>query len=229
MKVYITTQIYLFSSESKKCKLPLFVENQMELQKEMKHTKVVLCGSSSVGKTTILQRILNKNIHMIPNETMGVGFASVVYKLNNTDVPLNIWDTAGQEAFRSLVSIYFKNAEIVVLTFDITSRKSFDDIHDWIDEVNANCGDEDPVFVLCGNKQDKSNEREVSPTEIAEFASIFDIPYFEVSAFTNSGIEELMNYIAEEATGLKSAVHKTEGPQAASLKEASSDERKKCC
>lgn len=185
----------------------------MELQQEAKHTKVVLCGSASVGKTTILQRILNKNVHSTPNETMGVGFASVVYNLNGADVPLNIWDTAGQEAFRSLVSIYFKNAEIVILTFDVTSRKSFDDIRDWIDEVNANCGDDDPHFVLCGNKIDVPGAREVSPAEIAEFSHTFDIPHFEVSAFTNSGIDELMTHIAGAAAGLRTAAHHTAAPQ----------------
>ncbi|KAH0795378.1 Ras-related protein Rab-5B [Histomonas meleagridis] len=178
----------------------------MESNKEGTHTKVVLCGSSSVGKTTILQRILNKDVHSIPSETMGVGFATVIYRVENTDVALNIWDTAGQEQFRSLVSIYFKNAEIVILTFDITSLKSFEDIRDWMDEVNANCGDEDPYFVLCGNKSDLEDDREISQPEIIEFARSFDMEYFEVSAYANTGIDSIMYHIAKKALDQKVAL-----------------------
>ncbi|KAH0796024.1 ras family protein [Histomonas meleagridis] len=160
-----------------------------------KNTKVVLCGSSSVGKTTILQRILNKEIDNIPS-TLGVGFATIYYTYNETKVGLNLWDTAGQEAFRSLVNIYFRDAEIAVLVFDLSNMNSFRAIRGWIDDVQENCGKESPSFILCGNKSDRRNERKVQQHDIDELAKAFKMHYFEVSAYENTGINDLLQKIA---------------------------------
>ncbi|OHS93427.1 Ras-related protein RABH1c [Tritrichomonas foetus] len=191
------------------------------------HTKVVICGSSSVGKTTLLQRILKKDISSTPSETMGVGFASIIYIHENRELPLNLWDTAGQEAFRSLVNIYFRNTEIAILVFDITVIQSFNDINRWIQEMNANCGDSQPDFILVGNKSDLKDNRALTIQQITDFAKSNNMSYFEVSAVENTGIEELMKEIGSLAVHHKDAIRemldKTQNI------DVPSEDKKKCC
>ena len=160
-------------------------------------SKVVLCGDTAVGKTTILNCILQKDVHVPPEETTSVGFASVIYKEGGEDLHINVWDTAGQEAYRSLVSVYFKNADVAVFVFDITSKQSFLDIPTWIEEMNAHCGDEDPEFVLVGNKIDLEDERQVDADEAEKFADENDMVYVEVSAQANEAVDVMMKEVTD--------------------------------
>ena len=160
-------------------------------------SKVVLCGDTAVGKTTILNCILQKDVTVPPGETMGVGFASVIYKGNGEDMHINVWDTAGQETYRSLVNVYFKNADVAIFVFDVTSKQSFLDIPTWIEEMNAHCGDEDPEFMLVGNKIDLEGDRQVGPDEGEKFAGDNDMVYIEVSAQANEGIDAMMKEVTD--------------------------------
>ena len=166
------------------------------------HSKVVLCGSSSVGKTTILQQILKKELTETPCTTMGVGFASVIYTLDNYQIPLNIWDTAGQEAYRSLVNIYFRNVQIALIVFDVTSHQSFEAVSEWVDEVRTNCGDTNPIICVVGNKIDKNDQRIIQSAEAKGFADICHYHYLEVSAIKNQGIDDLMSFLAHSCLKL---------------------------
>lgn len=171
----------------------------MDKDNKIPHTKVVFCGSPSVGKTTLLQQILKKDVTETPTTTMGVGFASVIYQIDDYDIPLNFWDTAGQEAYRSLVNIYLRNVEIAVIVYEITSTKSFEAVPEWIDEVRAYCGEKDPVICLVGNKLDQSENRAISFSDALQYAEPFHYKCFEVSAISNDGVNELMEFLGRTA------------------------------
>jgi len=162
----------------------------------MRNTKVVICGDSSVGKTSILQRILKKDMSKPTETTMGAGFANVIYSLNGEQIPLNLWDTAGQEAYRSLVDIYFRGTDIAVIVFDVTSQKSFDAVQSWIDELYANVVNTDPSLVLIGNKVDKAGSRAILIEDGFDLAKKLHCEYFDISAVSGIGIDDFMQHIA---------------------------------
>ena len=157
--------------------------------------KVVICGSSTVGKTTIFNQIVNHRFDMETTSTTGASFASVTYQLNDEEVHINFWDTAGQEEYRSLVNIYFRETDAVLIVFDLTKHKTFEDVDSWMDEVYANCGIPLPQVIVIGNKSDLEENREVTQNQIDEFILKTSIPYFEISAKSGSNVELLMKNI----------------------------------
>lgn len=159
-------------------------------------SKVVLCGSSTVGKTTIFSRIVNNHADLETKSTTGASFASIQYEYQNEVLNINLWDTAGQEEYRSLVNIYFRESNVVLIIFDLTSHKSFEDVDEWIDEIFANCGEPLPTLLIVGNKSDLEDSRKVTSEEINTFSLNSKIPYYEVSAITGENIGLLMQNVA---------------------------------
>jgi small GTP-binding protein len=94
----------------------------------------------------------------IYDATVGVEFGNFVVKIEDKICKLQIWDTAGTECFRSITRIFYRNAVMVFVVFDVTSRKSFESIPDWVNEVTQN-GEEDAIMYLIGNAIDKEEER----------------------------------------------------------------------
>lgn len=164
------------------------------------HTKVVICGEASVGKSTVFVRLLNQDISDCQPSTMGAAFSSTnEFIYEGKQVPINLWDTAGQEAYRSLVNIYFRRAEIALIVFDLTRKETFEQILDWIDAIHINTGIENTAIAIIGNKADLADQRDVDDEFIQKLTKEENVPYFEVSAFENSNINALYSYIAETA------------------------------
>ncbi|OHS93564.1 GTP-binding protein ryh1 [Tritrichomonas foetus] len=163
------------------------------------YAKAVLCGSSSVGKTTIFSRILQKNLNTEFPSTMGASFASVKVPFNDEEITVNLWDTAGQEEYRSLVNIYFRNSNIALIVFDLTNHESFDQVDEWIDEILANCGDSPPNFLIIGNKSDLIYDKKVTDEEINDYIETIKCPYFEISAKEGQNFGDLCKKIGELA------------------------------
>lgn len=159
-------------------------------------SKVVLCGSSTVGKTTIFSRIVNNHADLETKSTTGASFASVQYEYQNQVLNINLWDTAGQEEYRSLVNIYFRESNAVLIIFDLTNHKSFEDVDVWIDQIYANCGEPLPAIIIVGNKSDLEDLRQVPQEEINIFSQNSKLPYYEVSAITGENINLLMENVA---------------------------------
>ena len=100
--------------------------------------KIVLLGESGVGKTSIIQRYINNTFNPANPTTGGANFVSkrIKFKEENQEIKFEIWDTAGQERFRSLAKVFYKNASICVLVYDITRRQSFEQLEKfWVEEV----------------------------------------------------------------------------------------------
>ena len=131
--------------------------------------KFVIIGDSGVGKSNILLRYMNNTFSEDFKATVGVEFGAKNIEINGRIYRIQIWDTAGQENFRSIARAYYKNSICACIVYDITSRNSFNSVQSWIDD----CTKQTPrniLLLLIGNKNDLNDKREVQYEEGEEFA-----------------------------------------------------------
>ena len=150
--------------------------------------KFIVIGSSGVGKTAILTRLVDHTFTGESQSTIGVEFIATDIDVDGTPVKLQIWDTAGQERFRAIAKAYFRSAIGVILVFDLTDRKSFDDLTQWLNDVHAHC-DPNAVVTLIGNKSDLEASRKISESEAKAFADLHQLNYLETSALGGDNVE----------------------------------------
>ena len=154
--------------------------------------KVVLVGDSSVGKTNIMSKYLKNEFHEDSKATVGVEFGVKNFKIENNIVKVQIWETAGEERYRSITNAYYKGAKGSLLIYDITNKKSFENIEKWISDLKANTGD-NISMILLGNKTDLEEKRAVSIEEGKNKAEFYNITFMETSAFNGNNIQEAFN------------------------------------
>jgi small GTP-binding protein len=159
--------------------------------------KFIIIGSSGVGKTAILKRLVEDTFSVESQSTIGVEFDSTVIDVDGQQVKLQIWDTAGQERFRSIAKAYFRNAVGVILVFDITERKTFDEVNMWLNDVRSLC-DPAAVVILIGNKTDLAQDRVVTLAEAEQFAQHHQLTYLETSAMKGTNVREAFVRVATQ-------------------------------
>ena len=157
--------------------------------------KIIVLGSSSVGKTCILIRGFD-NIYNETISTVGIDFKTRLCKFEDKKMKVNYIDTAGQEQFRAISLNYLKGADGVILVFDVTNRETFELVNSWIDDIREN-NQMSIAKILIGNKIDLVEERDVSKTEGEQLANILECPYFETSAKTGKNVNEALDEIAK--------------------------------
>lgn len=158
--------------------------------------KTLLIGDSHVGKSSIISQFLEERYNDTYSCTIGVDFKSVILDIKDKLVKILLWDTAGQERFRSIVQLYYRNTNAIILVFDITNRDSFNNIKNWLDEINKNLPDY-TTKILIGNKLDIEDKRNISKEEAILFSKQNRfINYFETSAKKNINIEQIFLTIA---------------------------------
>lgn len=157
--------------------------------------KFIVIGSSGVGKTAILKRLVDDVFTSESQSTIGVEFLATTIEVEGQSVKLQIWDTAGQERFRSIAKAYFRSAIGVILVFDLTDRKSFDDLNQWLNDIHALC-DPNAVVTLIGNKLDLAEQRSITSGEAESFAQLHQLTYFETSALGGDNIQEAFHRTA---------------------------------
>ena len=159
--------------------------------------KYIIIGDSSVGKSNILLRYVHNSFNPEFLTTIGVEFGAKNIEINKKIFRIQIWDTAGQENFRSITRAYYKNSVCALIVYDISNRSSFENVISWIED----CKGQSPksiFIILVGNKNDLENERQVSYEEGLEFAKNNNIVFFETSAKTGKNISELFQTSAIE-------------------------------
>ena len=154
--------------------------------------KIVLIGDTSVGKTNILSKYLKGEFDPKSKSTVGVEFGVKNFKIENNIVKVQIWETAGEERYRSITNAYYKGAKGSLLIYDITNKKSFENIEKWISDLKANTGD-NISMILLGNKTDLEEKRVVSTEEGKNKAEFYNITFMETSAFNGNNIQEAFN------------------------------------
>ena len=162
--------------------------------------KVVLVGESGVGKTCIISRFISGAFDFNVSSTNGASYASknVQYDKLGKSLLLDVWDTAGQEKYRSLTKFFYKDAKVAILVYDITKQSSFDSLTNyWYKEVKEH-GPENIVLGIAGNKCDLYEKEEVNENTAREFAQSIGAIFALTSAQNNSGINELFRDVGNK-------------------------------
>ena len=158
--------------------------------------KLLIIGESGVGKTCLLLRFTDDSFTANHLTTIGIDFKIKIINLDNKLIKLQIWDTAGEERFRTITKTYYKGAHGIILTYDVTDINSFKNIRNWIKQIEQNAQNS-VCKVLVGNKCDK-NERLVSFDEGQKLAKEFGMQFFETSAKTNINVSETFTFLTKE-------------------------------
>ena len=160
--------------------------------------KIILVGNDAVGKTSIISKYYNE---MDENYNYSITKEKIKKKveIKNKIIELDIWDTVGQEKYRSVNKIFMKSTEIALLIYDITNRKSFEDLEFWYNEVIENCNNTIVVIAIAANKSDLYEQQVVDFSEALEFGNNKNINIIkETNSFDFENINDLFNEILLE-------------------------------
>lgn len=157
--------------------------------------KILLLGDSAVGKTCFLLRYADDTFSDSHISTIGLDYRLKLINIDQDKVAkIQIWDTAGQDRFKSITKNYYKGAHGIILIYDVTSEVSFANIKNWIQQIKENATDNVKI-VLVGNKIDVEESRKISKQEGEKIAKENDIQFFETSAKMNIGVKETFDYV----------------------------------
>ena len=159
--------------------------------------KILLLGDSTVGKTCFLLRFMEDSFIDLHMATIGLDYKLKTMILEEQKiVKVQIWDTAGQDKFRAITRNYYKGASGIILIFDVTNIKSFENIKKWINEIKEEIS-ENVSIVLIGNKIDNVKERKITKEQGEKIANESGTKFFETSAKTGEGINESVFYLVK--------------------------------
>lgn len=192
--------------------------------------KISLMGPASVGKTSLLIRFTKDHFVSDDTPTVGAAFASTVMKTSKGVITLNIWDTAGQEKYRSLVPQYARGSVAILLVFDLSEQRSFDEAIRIYREEKGNFS-ESVIWYLVGNKSDLMENHEPS-----SFVKFMDFPesnaftFFHTSAKTGDNVKALFQNISESLVNSNAFVQQNKDSiRLESTEETLIDNKKGCC
>jgi small GTP-binding protein len=182
----------------------------IEGQGNKRSFRAVTMGDSSVGKTSIVNRFIRDRFNPVESNTVGAIYDSYTQVHNGRTVEVQIWDTAGQEQYRALSPVYFRSASAGILVFDLSNRRSFENLNEWITLFQRSSAEDALVFVV-GNKVDLVETRQVPIDDARDWAREQNCSYFETSAQTGQGIAPLFNSISATlgSKGRTEALHTT--------------------
>ena len=159
--------------------------------------KILFIGESNVGKQDFISRFLDNNSETSENlTTIGIDFKIKIINFRNKLVKLQIWDTSGEERFRTITKTYYKGMHGIILMYDVTDQNSFKNVRNWIKQIEANA----EILVkkvLVGHKCDEPG-REVTEEEGKKLAEEYNMVFFESSARTGKNVSEVFNYLGKE-------------------------------
>ena len=196
--------------------------------------QLLIIGDSTVGKTSILAKYTGKAFNDTYLATVGLDFFTKDAEFNNIIIRIKIWDTAGQERYKSLTQGFFRNAQGVIIAFDVTNVETFENLKYWIQSIKTYVGEEIGLIpiIIIGNKIDKVSEREVKKEDASAFCGKNRFKYFETSAKTGEGINEAINNLVLQVLN-KNSNNEDEERQSVKLgeKNGEKEESKKtrCC
>ena len=200
-----------------------------EEEEEGEAIKVILLGESGSGKTSLINAAIgnkfdenNKN-----TTTMNCSFVKLSKIINDREYTINLWDTIGQEKFRSLTKVFYKNSDIVIFVFDITSKESFDDLNYWFNTVEDELGNK-AIKGLAANKIDLYDKQEVDDDTIKNYANKKGIKFQYTTATNPANFSKLLEELLIEylKTGISENRKKIVGKK---LKKKEEAKKKSCC
>jgi Ras-related protein Rab-8A len=157
--------------------------------------KLLLVGDSGVGKSCLLLRFVEDKFNPSFITTIGIDFKIRTIESNGKKIKLQVWDTAGQERFRTITTAYYRGAMGIVLIFDVTDSRTFENVENWFQTVTQHANEDAQIF-LVGNKCDDEVNRQVSKEQGQELAAKLNIPFLEASAKNNSNVDSIFYELA---------------------------------
>jgi len=151
--------------------------------------KYIIIGDTGVGKSCLLLQFTDKRFQPVHDLTIGVEFGARMINIENKQVKLQIWDTAGQESFRSITRSYYRGAAGALLVYDITRRETFHHLTSWLEDARRH-SNSTMTIMLIGNKSDMDTRRAVTYEEGEKFAKQHDLIFLETSAKNDDNVEE---------------------------------------
>jgi small GTP-binding protein len=215
-------------------KIELLDDNQINQSDNYINFKIIIVGDSGVGKSSLLKRAVQNKFDGNYQATIGFEFLLMHFKVNDLRLKLQIWDTCGQEMYRSLVQGFYRNTSLALVVYDVNFKKSYDGLDIWIKDIRQHTEQDLPIFIA-GNKNDL--ERAVPFEEAKVFALSNRTKYFtECSAKTGYNVKEIFfeaaKYLYKSYKQFKS---QNKLPTTGRLKIESNSEKnlptkkKKCC
>lgn len=165
--------------------------------------KVVLVGEAGVRKTCIIQRFCENKFTPNTISTNGAANAAQILKVDDYIFNLDIWDTAGQEIYRSLNRIFYKNSRIAILVYDITNEKSFEEVKEYWYEQVIKANGNNIIIGIVGNKCDLYNKEKVEESTAKEWAESHGCIFQLTSAFQGTGIKDIFNSVCARLVEIK--------------------------
>lgn len=159
--------------------------------------KLLLIGDSGVGKTCLIVRFSEDSFNSTYISTIGIDFKIRTTEIQGKKIKLQVWDTAGQERFKTITTAYYRGAMGIILVYDITDERSFENIQNWMKSIkeNAAAGVE---RMLLGNKCDMESRRKVQKERGEKLAKEHGIRFFETSAKSSQNVDESFNFLATD-------------------------------
>ena len=182
-------------SEEKKYKAEILTNPNDSEFKDSLMFKIILIGNSGVGKTSITNNALKNIFFESYRATIGMEIFSLFVKVNHKIIKLQIWDTCGQEIYRSLITNFYRNSSLAIIVYSIDKKNSFKDIELWLKELRL-YSSPDIKVILIGNKSDLKDKREVTYEEGAKYLEDDRImSFYETSAKTGENVSKLFEEI----------------------------------
>lgn len=165
------------------------MNDTMDVSYQMSRQKIIFTGDVAVGKTSIINSLMGQKFNSEYDPSIGVDFFSKTIRYKGKLIKLQIWDSAGQEKFKSLIPNYIRGSSLVFLVYDITNKKTFEHLPAWVDFIN---NIENSNIVIVGNKVDLKDNREVQTEEGQEFCDENNFEFFEVSAKEDTNLNNML-------------------------------------
>ena len=160
--------------------------------------KIVLLGESGVGKTSIISQLMEQEYNDEQTSTTGATFSTKTMNFGDKALCFEIWDTAGQEKYRTLARIFYKDAVIIIFVYDITKKKTFEELKNyWYGQIK-DYGIQNPILAIAANKSDLYDKEQVDENEAKAYANEIGAIFKSTSALSNTGIDTLFNHLGRK-------------------------------
>ena len=160
--------------------------------------KIIVVGDSGVGKSCLTMKGTKNHFEECYSPTVGFEFFTFNIKIDDKNIKLQIWDTCGQEAYRSLITSFYRNASLAILVYSIDNQNSFDDIEAWLNEIKSQSNPETKIFLI-GNKTDLEDQRQIPVETAMVFSTEHSFNFFiETSAKTGFNAQNVFIQAAKE-------------------------------
>ena len=187
--------------------------------------KILLLGDSEVGKSCFLMRYSDNVFVENYITTIGLDYKLKYVQLESGEtIKVQLWDTAGQDRYRTIAKNYYKGSHGILLLYDITKISSFDNIREWIKNIREEVY-ENAIIFLIGNKIDKAEDRQISTEQGQKLAEEYNLPFFETSAKSGENVDEIFKALYQKISEVYVDIQKEKGEKLTNKNKKG----KKCC